>query len=161
MIFAPKMPKALNMSEMRAGGESGPTFENCGLFHAQSPDTGRGVHARSWRGYPRAQRDVEVRRLFFGFLWFRSRVYLLALSLDGPYGGGGGKRTGGSFSPLLLCSSLNGQQHSPRPKAHAKAPNSYARLLCWARKRGNQEEFRFLPANLGPSRPMLTPCSRP
>ena len=27
----------------RAGGD--PDFENCGIFHAQSPDTGRGVHA--------------------------------------------------------------------------------------------------------------------
>ena len=33
----------------RAGGDSGPNFENCDLFHAQSPGTGRGVHARSWR----------------------------------------------------------------------------------------------------------------
>jgi len=31
----------------RAGGDSGPDFENYDLFHAQSPDTGRGVHARS------------------------------------------------------------------------------------------------------------------
>ena len=34
------------------------TDKNCSLFHAQSPDTGRGVHARSWR----ANRDVDVRR---------------------------------------------------------------------------------------------------
>ena len=31
----------------RAGGYSGPNFENCDLFHAQFPDVGRGVHARS------------------------------------------------------------------------------------------------------------------
>jgi len=42
----------------RAVGDSGPNFENCGLFHAQSPDTGRGVHARSWR----ANRYLDVRR---------------------------------------------------------------------------------------------------
>jgi len=41
-----------------AGGDSDLDFENCGLFHAQSPDTGHGVHARSWR----ANRDVDVRR---------------------------------------------------------------------------------------------------
>ena len=29
-------------------GNSGPNIENCSLFHAQSPNTGRGVHARSW-----------------------------------------------------------------------------------------------------------------
>ena len=27
----------------RAGGDSGPNFENCDLFHAQSPDTGHGL----------------------------------------------------------------------------------------------------------------------
>ena len=42
----------------RAGGDSGPNFENFDLFHAQSPDTARGVHARSWL----ANRDVDVRR---------------------------------------------------------------------------------------------------
>jgi len=42
----------------RAGGDSDPAFENYGPFHAQSPDTGRDVHARSWR----ANRDVDVRR---------------------------------------------------------------------------------------------------
>ena len=42
----------------RAGGYSDPNFENYDLFHALSPDTGRGVHARSWR----ANRDVDVRR---------------------------------------------------------------------------------------------------
>jgi len=42
----------------RAGGGSNPNFENYGFFHAQSPDTGRGFHARSWR----ANRDVDVRR---------------------------------------------------------------------------------------------------
>ena len=31
----------------RAGGDSDPNFENFDLFHAQSPDTGRSVHARS------------------------------------------------------------------------------------------------------------------
>ena len=41
-----------------AGGDFDPEFENCGIFHAQSLDTGRGVHARSWR----ANRDVDVRR---------------------------------------------------------------------------------------------------
>ena len=33
----------------RAGGDSGPNFENIGHFHPQYPDTGRGVHARSLR----------------------------------------------------------------------------------------------------------------
>jgi len=65
----------------RAGGDSGPNFENYDIFHAQSPDTGRGVHARSWR----ANRVVDVRRLFLGFCL---GVHLLALLLDGPYGGG-------------------------------------------------------------------------
>ena len=41
-----------------AGGDSGPNFENYDPFQAQSPDTGRGVYARSWR----ANRDVDVRR---------------------------------------------------------------------------------------------------
>jgi len=41
----------------RAGGDSGPNFEDCSLFHAQSPDIGRGVHARFWR----ANWDVDVR----------------------------------------------------------------------------------------------------
>ena len=31
----------------RAGGDSDSNFENCDLFHAQSPDNGRGIHARS------------------------------------------------------------------------------------------------------------------
>jgi len=42
----------------RAGGDSGPIFKNCDLFHAQSSDTEYGAHARSWR----ANRDVDVRR---------------------------------------------------------------------------------------------------
>ena len=42
----------------RAGGDSGLNFENYDFFHARSPDTGRGVHARSWR----ANRDADVRR---------------------------------------------------------------------------------------------------
>ena len=42
----------------RAGGDSDPDFENCSLFHAQSPGTGDGAYARSWR----ANRDVDVRR---------------------------------------------------------------------------------------------------
>ena len=42
----------------RAGDDSGPKLENYDLFRAQSPDTGRGVHAGSWR----ANRDVDVRR---------------------------------------------------------------------------------------------------
>jgi len=42
----------------RAGGDSDPDFENCDIFHAQSPGTGRGVHARSWR----VNRDADVRR---------------------------------------------------------------------------------------------------
>jgi len=41
----------------RAGGDSDPNFENCDLFHAQSPDTGQGSQARSWR----ANRGVDVR----------------------------------------------------------------------------------------------------
>jgi len=42
----------------RAGADSDHNFENCDLFHAQSPGTGRGVHARSWR----ENRDVDARR---------------------------------------------------------------------------------------------------
>jgi len=42
----------------RAVSDSDSNFENNGLFHAQSPDTGRGIHARSWR----ANRDVDVKR---------------------------------------------------------------------------------------------------
>jgi len=42
----------------RAGGDSDPNFENCDLFHAKSPDTGHGAHARSWR----ANGDADVRR---------------------------------------------------------------------------------------------------
>jgi len=41
----------------RSGGNSGPNFENNGPFHAQSPNTGRGLHARSWR----ANQDSDVR----------------------------------------------------------------------------------------------------
>ena len=41
----------------RVGGDSDPNFENYDLFHAQSPNTGCGVHARSWR----VNRDVDVR----------------------------------------------------------------------------------------------------
>ena len=41
----------------RVGGDSDPNFENYDLFHAQCPDTGCCVHARSWR----ANRDVDVR----------------------------------------------------------------------------------------------------
>ena len=42
----------------RVGGDSNPNFfENYDLLHAQSPDTGCRVHARSWR----ANRDVDVR----------------------------------------------------------------------------------------------------
>ena len=43
-----------------AGGDPGPNFENYDLTHAQSPDTGHGLHARSWH----ANRDVDVRRYF-------------------------------------------------------------------------------------------------
>jgi len=64
----------------RAGGDSGLNFGNYDPFHAQSPDTGRGVHACSWW----VNRDVDVRRWFLGF---NLRVHLLALLLDGPYGG--------------------------------------------------------------------------
>ena len=42
----------------RVGGDSDPDFEIYDLFHAQSPDTGCGVHAHSWR----ANRDVDIRR---------------------------------------------------------------------------------------------------
>ena len=42
----------------RVGGDSDPNVENYDLFHALSPDTGRGIHTRSWR----ANRDVDVRR---------------------------------------------------------------------------------------------------
>ena len=57
-----------------------PNFENYGLFHAQSPDTGHGLHAHSWR----ANWDIDVRRKFPGLCL---RVHLLALLLDCPYGG--------------------------------------------------------------------------
>ena len=63
----------------RAGGDSGPGFENNGLFHAQSPDTGRGVRARSWR----ANRDVGARP---GFC-LGAHLLALLLLLDGLYGG--------------------------------------------------------------------------
>jgi len=43
---------------VRASGDSDPNSENCDLFHAQSPDTGRGLHARSWQ----VNRDINVRR---------------------------------------------------------------------------------------------------
>ena len=42
----------------RAGGDSDLNFENYDLFHARSPDNGRGVHARSWR----VNQDADVRR---------------------------------------------------------------------------------------------------
>ena len=61
----------------RVGGNSDPNFENYELLHAQSPDTGCGVHARSWR----ANRDVDVRCKLFGW---SIRVHLLAPLLDGP-----------------------------------------------------------------------------
>jgi len=41
----------------RAGGDSDSNFEKYDLFYAQSPDTRRGLHARSWR----ANRDVDDR----------------------------------------------------------------------------------------------------
>jgi len=44
--------------DTRAGGDSGTSSEKCELFHAQSPDSGRGVYARSWR----KNRDVDVMR---------------------------------------------------------------------------------------------------
>jgi len=62
-------PKA---TRARAGSDSDPNFESYVLFRAQSPDTGRGLHARSWR----ANRDVDVKRQFLGFCL---RVQLLAL----------------------------------------------------------------------------------
>jgi len=43
-------------------GDSDPNLENFDIFYAQPPDTGRGVLA-CWR---RANRDVDVRRLFLG-----------------------------------------------------------------------------------------------
>ena len=42
----------------RTGGDSGPNFEICVCFRAQSLGTARSVHARSWR----ANRDLDVRR---------------------------------------------------------------------------------------------------
>jgi len=57
------------------------TSKTATSFHAQSQDTGRGIYTRLWR----ANRDVDIRRKFLGFCL--SRVYLLALLLDGPYGG--------------------------------------------------------------------------
>ena len=59
----------------RAGGDSDPNFENYDLFHAKFPDTGRGVHARSWRA------DGDVKRQFLGFCLM---VHMLVLLLDGP-----------------------------------------------------------------------------
>jgi len=48
----------------RVDGYSDPNFESQDLCHVKSPpDTGRGVHARSWRA---ANRDVEVRCWFLG-----------------------------------------------------------------------------------------------
>jgi len=41
-----------------AGDDSGSNFENYGFYRAQSPDTGRGVHERSWR----TNQDVDVKR---------------------------------------------------------------------------------------------------
>jgi len=41
----------------RASGNSGPNSENYDLFHAQSPDTEHGAHARLYR----ANQDVDVR----------------------------------------------------------------------------------------------------
>ena len=41
-----------------AACDSGPYFENKDLFHAQSPDTERGVHSCSWR----TNREVCIRR---------------------------------------------------------------------------------------------------
>ena len=64
----------------RAGGDSNPNFENCDLFHAQSQDTGRGSHARSWR----ENRDVDFKRQFLGE---GVRMHMLALLPDGPRGG--------------------------------------------------------------------------
>ena len=46
--------------DTRASGDTGPNFDNQDLFHGQSPDIGRGVHARSWR----ANRDVDARCYF-------------------------------------------------------------------------------------------------
>ena len=51
----------------RAGGDFDPNFslsnfENYDLFHAQSPDTGRGVHSRLWR----ANRDIDAMILYVG-----------------------------------------------------------------------------------------------
>jgi len=50
--------QALAACARRAGDDSDPNFENNELFQAQSPNTGRGFHAYSWR----ANRDVDVRR---------------------------------------------------------------------------------------------------
>jgi len=55
-----------------AVGDSGPNFENCDLFHAQFPDTGRGVHARMWQ----ANRDANAMRMF---PWLSVRAQLSAL----------------------------------------------------------------------------------
>jgi len=44
----------------RAGGDSGPNFENYYLFHAKSPDTGRGFRARSWRANRAGRRRPEL-----------------------------------------------------------------------------------------------------
>ena len=48
----------LKSKRKSAGGDSDPNFENFDLYHVQSPDTGRGVHARSWW----ANRGVDARR---------------------------------------------------------------------------------------------------
>jgi len=53
-----RWPAVIRRLRHARGWRLRPNFENCDLFDARSPDTGRGVHARSWR----ANRDADVRR---------------------------------------------------------------------------------------------------
>ena len=50
--------------------DSGPGLENYDLFHAQSPDSGRGLHAHSWR----ENRDVDFRRYLVCWVLFEGRA---------------------------------------------------------------------------------------
>ena len=56
----------------RAGGDSDPDFENYDLFHAQSPDTGRGLQVESQerpQGHSRTQSVFHFPSLWSKFLF--------------------------------------------------------------------------------------------
>ena len=61
-VAGPQSPAAC---ATRAGGDSGSNSENCDLLNAQSPGTGRGVHAGSWRvaDEPGRRRQASVSRV--------------------------------------------------------------------------------------------------